>query len=75
MRTVSSLKIKYDGGDFYCSDRRLTSLKGSPSSISEDFVCSHNLLTSLEWAPSFIGGGFGCSHNKLVSLEGIHKQV
>jgi hypothetical protein len=35
-------------GHFYCYNNKLTSLVGSPASISGDFDCSHNQPTSLK---------------------------
>lgn len=43
----------------------LTSLKGSPKSVSGNFFCDNNKLTSLEGAPKSIGGGFFCNNNKV----------
>jgi hypothetical protein len=63
------------GGDFDCSHRHLTSLKGAPSSVGGDFYCDHNQLTSLEGAPSSVGGDFLCYRNELTSLEGAPSSV
>ena len=62
-------------GHFSCSNKKLTSLKGAPSSVSGYFSCYSNNLTSLEGAPSSVGGHFVCSRNKLTSLHNIHKQI
>jgi hypothetical protein len=60
-------------GGFYCSDNKLTSLVGAPSSVGSNFWCSDNKLTSLVGAPSSVGGYFDCSNNNLTSLKGIEK--
>jgi len=62
-------------GDFSCSNNKLTSLVGAPSSVSGDFNCSRNKLTSLVGAPSSIGGDFYCYNNKLPSLHDVHKII
>jgi hypothetical protein len=62
-------------GNFFCSRKNLTSLKGAPSSVGGDFDCYNNVLTSLEGGPSFIGGNFYCYKNNLTSLHNIYKQI
>jgi hypothetical protein len=62
-------------GSLACTDKGLTSLKGSPKHVSKHFYCNINELTSLEYAPKTIGGNFNCSQNKLTSLHNIHKQI
>ena len=75
MKSVADLGIKYEGGDFNCSDTRLTSLKGAPSHVDGYFNCSVNKLTSLAGAPSHVGGGFYCRGNELTSLEGAPSHI
>jgi len=55
------------GGDFYCSDNELTSLKGCTSKI-DSFFCSINYLYSLEYFPTEIGGNFLCRRNPIHSI-------
>ena len=74
-KSVADLGIDYKGGDFNCSDTRLTSLKGAPSHVDGYFYCSDNRLTSLEGAPSHVGGSFSCSVNKLASLKDVQKHI
>jgi len=74
-RSVTDLKIKYTGGDFFCSNNQLASLEGAPSHVGGDFFCSNNQLTSLKGAPSHVGGRFYCNNNKLTSLEGTPSRV
>jgi hypothetical protein len=62
-------------GIFDCANKRLTSLKGAPTTIGSSFSCYFNQLTSLEGVPHTIGGNFYCHGNKLTSLKGIHKQI
>ena len=75
MKSVADLGIKYEGGDFNCSDTRLTSLKGAPSHADGYFYCSDNRLVSLVGAPSHVDGSFSCSVNKLTSLKDVHKHI
>jgi hypothetical protein len=58
-----------------CSDKQLTSLKGSPLEVIGHFDCSYNQLTSLEYAPQEVGENFNCSYNKLTSLKNVPKKV
>jgi hypothetical protein len=62
-------------GEYSCSRRFLTSLKGAPTSIDGKFYCMDNKITSLEGAPSSIEGNFYCTKNKLTSLHNIHKHI
>lgn len=57
-------------GNFDCSFKKLTTLKGSPNSVTGHFKCSSNFLSSIEGAPISAGKDFVCSHNNLSSLEG-----
>lgn len=60
--------------DFDCSNNNLTSLFGSPNSVS-DFNCSNNKLRSLSYAPKEIEGFFNCSNNLLTSIEGSPRNI
>ncbi len=62
-------------GDFDCSDNNLTSLEGSPKTVTGSFNCECNELTSLEGATENIGNCFTCDHNQLTSLLGAPKNV
>lgn len=54
------------GGDFVCSDNKLTSLKGCPLSVGGSFYCCENQLTSLvELLTIEIGGQIYASNNPL----------
>ena len=53
-------------GGFYCSNNRLTSLKGCPRWVGGSFYCYNNKLTSLEFSPDYVGGSFDCRYNKLT---------
>ena len=74
-RSVADLGIDYKGGNFYCANKRLTSLEGAPSRVSGHFDCANNELASLAGAPSHVGGGFFCSDNELTSLTGAPSRV
>lgn len=63
------------GGNFYCGNNKLTSLKFAPKSVGASFACSHNELTSLQCDHITVGGDFYCSFNKLTSLVGAPKSV
>jgi len=69
------VKFKYVGGNFYCSDNKLTTLKGAPQEVGRGFDCSDNNLTTLEGAPQEVGGAFVCYGNKLITLEGAPQEV
>ncbi len=58
-------------GHFSCFDNKLTTLKGSPSSIWEygRFTCSKNMLTSLEYSTPIVGGLY-CNDNQISTLIG-----
>jgi hypothetical protein len=63
-------------GDFDCSSKSLTDLKGIKfGKVSGDFNCGNNQLTSLEGAPQSVGWGFYCNNNQLTSLEGAPQSV
>ena len=63
-------------GDFDCSSKSLTDLKGIKfGEVSGDFYCNNNQLTSLEGAPQTVDGGFSCHDNLLTSLEGAPQTV
>ena len=74
-RSVADLKIDYQGGGFFCANKRLTSLAGAPSHVDGYFNCSVNELTSLAGAPSHVGGDFSCYNNELTSLKDVYKHV
>jgi hypothetical protein len=74
-KSVADLGIDYEGGDFYCSHNKLTSLDGAPSHVGGDFNCYNNELTSLAGAPSHVDGYFNCASNELTSLEGAPSHV
>ena len=46
-KSVADLKIKYARGNFDCSENKLTSLAGAPTSVGGNFNCNQNQLTSL----------------------------
>lgn len=71
------LPIKFGtvGGDFYCYDNKLTSLKGAPKVVGKDFYCSYNKLTTLNDAPEEVGGVFNCSHNKVQFTKDDVREV
>jgi len=64
-------KIK---GDFSAGGG-LSSLEGSPHTVTGDFSCAWNNLRTLEGAPRTVGGNFNCTGNKLISLEGGPERV
>ena len=62
-------------GDFFCTKKKLTSLKGSPKRVSGNFYCYYNHLESLNDGPSTVSDGYSCSNNLLTSLEGAPSKV
>ena len=69
---LKNLKI---GKSFYCTNNKLTSLVGAPTSVGGNFDCRYNKLTSLVGAPTSVGGSFYCNNNKLDSLVGAPTSV
>jgi len=68
------VKFGVVGGDFYCEQNQLTSLKGAPLKVGGDFDCSDNDLTSLDGAPQDVFS-FNCNDNLLTSLVGAPHKV
>ena len=63
-------------GDFDCSSKSLTDLKGIKfGEVSGVFSCYNNRLTSLVGAPQSVGINFYCNNNRLTSLEGAPQSV
>lgn len=62
-------------GVFLCSYKKLTSLRGSPTTVYGDVFVQKNELASLEGAPSAVHGDFYLNDNRLASLQGIHKHI
>jgi hypothetical protein len=65
------IKFNRINGGFHCNNTGLTSLKGTPVSISGSFLCYNNDLTDLQYSPEFVGGLYSVSHSNLTSLRGI----
>jgi len=57
-------------GSFHCTNNKLTSLEGSPTTVRGNFSCSSNKLASLKGSPNTINGDFYCTGNELTSLNG-----
>lgn len=57
-------------GDFLFSMNDLTSLKGSPYSVSGDFRGAINRIRDLQHMPHYIGGLADFSNNRLRSIKG-----
>lgn len=55
-------------GNFVCSEKRLTSLKGSPKRVGGRFDCSYNQLICIEGLPKEIGG------DVIISFKPNNKQ-
>ena len=75
---LTKLPIRFGtvGGDFYCGDNKLTSLKGAPEKVGGSFDCEVNKLTSLEGAPKVVDGDFCCNDNYyLTSIKGAPKEI
>ena len=71
----SQIAVDVDG-DFDCSSKSLTDLKGVKfGKVSGSFSCYNNQLTSLEGAPQTVGEGFHCGNNQLTSLKGAPQTV
>lgn len=65
----------FTGADFYCDDKKLTSLEGCPEVIIGYFYANNNKLTSLIGGPKEVNGYYRVDKNKLQSLEGIATDI
>ena len=77
-RLLKSLKgsPRRVGGDFCCSNTKITSLRYSPKYVGGDFCCSNTYITNLIDAPMYISGEFWCNQcHRLTSLRGMPKTV
>lgn len=70
-KNLTFLPIQFGtiGGNFYCHNNKLTTLKGSPNTVYGMFQCSNNELKSLQHAPQLVTEDFRCSDNPITSLE------
>ncbi len=75
VRSIMHKPKEHIDGNFSCSSNRITSLDGSPSSVSNMFSCFNNKLTSLVGGPTTVGSSFYCSKNLLTSLKGAPSSV
>jgi len=75
LKNLKGISFGHVSGDFLCNNNQLTSLEGSPRTVSKNFHCSKNQLTSLEGAPRTVGGNFHCYNNQLTTLEGAPQTV
>jgi len=66
--------VDYEGM-IVASRQKLTSLRGSPRSVTGDFFCIENKLKSLEYCPENVDGDFCCSYNQLTSIKHCPAQV
>jgi hypothetical protein len=62
------------GGNYYCNDNTLVSLKGAPQQV-RTFWCQRNKLETLENGPEEVDNEYNCSENKLRSLKGAPRRV
>ena len=67
--------LEYGEGSIDCVKQNLTSLKGSPKSVSGNFYCGFNKLPTLEFCPEKVKGNFICDLNRLTTLEFAPKEV
>lgn len=64
---VSNFYIYHD--DFYCYNKKLTSLYGCPKIVKGSFSCYFNKLKSLRHCPTEVYGNFECCTHTLTSLK------
>lgn len=62
-------------GNFNCADNDLTSLEGTPHTVTGIFNCEENKLTSLEGGPTNVGESYFCGGNELTTLKGSPKEL
>ena len=58
------VKFRTVSGNFTCSQNKLISLVGCPSSVGGDFACNDNKLEVLDYCPEKVDGKFYCIGNK-----------
>ena len=51
IKSLMGIRFGSVGGNFYCHQNQLTSLKGAPREVGGNFYCDRNQLTSLKGAP------------------------
>lgn len=56
--------------NFSCAHNNITSLEGSPKTVTHHYRCRYNDIETLEYAPERVGQDFDCFGNKLYSLKG-----
>lgn len=76
-KQVSTLPVKFGTvmGRFSCSERKLTSLEGSPNYVGGVFSCFGNNLTNLIGGPRIVMEEYNCHLNPLQSLDGLPEKV
>ena len=77
-RSVLSVMGKqpdHNDRNFICNGKKLTSLEGSPKSVSHSVFCSRNKFSSLDGVPSEIGDNLYFEYNNLTTLHNIHKYI
>ena len=62
-------------GNFDCAGNQLTSLLGSPHTVSGYFDCSENKLTSFEYAPRKVGESFLSNYNNIKNLDFLATKI
>lgn len=63
----------YDG-DIRCINKGLTSLHGTPETVSGSFECQNNELESLQFGPKY-AHSYYCQNNQLEDLSGAPQEV
>ena len=76
-KNLSEIPIQFGiiNGGFYCSDNKLTSLKGCPERIKGNFHCDDNNLETLEYCPKECRNFYCFDNPNLTSLEGCPEIV
>ena len=67
--------VDLNSGYFDCSNTKITSLQGAPTSVGGSFDCQNTKITSLEGAPTSVGDDFNCYDTNITSLEGAPTSV
>jgi hypothetical protein len=76
-KNLQFIPVKFGkvGGNFWCANNNLVTLRGSPREVGGYFDCSYNKLSSLRGAPREVGNSFNCANNNLITLEGAPIEV
>lgn len=77
-RSLTNLPFQFEHieGSFFCNHSGLSTLEGSPRTVSGEFMCTGSQhLTSLQGGPVHVGDGYYCTEIAFESMEGAPEHV